>query len=425
MVCVLTNAVPVLDADGNLTGYRGVNKNITAEKQAKQAFDLAAARYQAMINTVPAALYLKDDQQRYIAANDAFARLTGLSRDEVAGKTDEDIFPPAVAAEYRQADAATLTGSPDGDTREFAVTEDSGVVRWHSVTRVPVRDADGRVTGVAGLIQDVTEQHLHRMHLVQSEKLAAVGTLAAGVAHEINNPMGFISSNLRTMLKYMEKIRTKLADSGGCPQEDSINDLMQDFADAISESLEGAERVRKIVADLKSFSRVDRAEQEYTDINEGIETTLNIVWNELKYHCRVEKELGDIPKVLALPNQLSQVFLNLLVNAGHAIKGKEGLIRIRTWSDDSCIYASFRDNGEGIPDDNLKKIFEPFFTTKEVGKGTGLGLSLAYDIMKKHNGRIEVSSEVGVGTEFIICLPLEGMNEADGAASPQPTQVAP
>ncbi|MEE9554610.1 MAG: ATP-binding protein [candidate division Zixibacteria bacterium] len=250
-------------------------------------------------------------------------------------------------------------------------------------------------------------------NLYQSDKMASIGQLAAGVAHEINNPMGFISSNLNTMNKYLSKLTKHFTgDDPKSPESrQQIDLMMEDFGDAIAESLEGTVRVKQIVADLKSFSRVDRPGKEYTNINEGIESTLNIVWNQLKYMCKVEKEFGDIPEIECFPNRINQVFMNLLLNAGQAITGDSGVINIRTWADDSNIHVSIRDSGCGISEKNLKKIFEPFFTTKEVGKGTGLGLSLTYDIVNKHGGTITVDSEVGKGTEFVVTLPISGIPE--------------
>ncbi|RKX20077.1 MAG: histidine kinase, partial [Candidatus Zixiibacteriota bacterium] len=280
--------------------------------------------------------------------------------------------------------------------------------RWVSTTKVPLHDSQGLVSGVVSLIQDVTELHQSREQLVQSDKLAAIGTLAAGVAHEINNPIGFINSNLNTMGKYIKKI-IEYFEENNISIDDDLKDIIEDFHDAIKESSEGTDRVKKIVADLKSFSRVDKAEKESVNLNDGLDTTLNIVWNELKYNCKIEKDYGDIPDLYCYPNQINQVFMNMLVNAGHAVYEKSGIINLKTWADEKNIYISIKDNGKGIEKDNMAKIFEPFFTTKEVGKGTGLGLSLAFDIIKKHKGTIEVTSEVGQGTEFIICLPFIGI----------------
>ncbi|MCL4457058.1 MAG: ATP-binding protein [Nitrospirae bacterium] len=272
--------------------------------------------------------------------------------------------------------------------------------------------------------------------ILQQEKMASIGQLAAGVAHEINNPVGFIMSNLGSLHKYIDKlsefikIQTEAIEELSCnppisPLEkggeggfDNIIDkikesqnalkidyIMQDIGSLIKESLEGAERVKKIVQDLKSFSHVDESEHNSIDINAGIESTINIVWNELKYKATVKKEYGDIPPTKCNAGQLNQVFMNILVNAAHAIE-KQGEITIKTWHENNDIFVSISDTGHGIPADKINRIFEPFFTTKEVGKGTGLGLSIAYDIVKKHNGDIMVESEVGRGTTFTVKIPV-------------------
>jgi two-component system NtrC family sensor kinase len=180
---------------------------------------------------------------------------------------------------------------------------------------------------------------------------------------------------------------------------------LDDGSDLIKESQEGAERVRTIVKNLKSFSRVDEAACKDADINECITSTINIVWNELKYKVKLVKELGEIPLTKCYPQQLNQVFMNLLVNASQAI-AKRGEIIVKTWHESGIIYASVSDNGCGMTQEVVNHIFEPFFTTKDIGKGTGLGLSITYDIIKKHNGEITVESEPGMGTTFTVRLPI-------------------
>jgi two-component system NtrC family sensor kinase len=298
--------------------------------------------------------------------------------------------------------------------------------------RSPDTDAvAGRVMSLVDTteLRSVTEElqraydELQATHLkvFQQEKLASIGQLAAGVAHEINNPMGFISSNLGTLGKYVDRMGeyiailsaamadcTKEVDRAGMDEHRKrlkIDYLFEDCPQLIAESQEGAQRVRKIVQDLKSFSRVDEVDQKHADINECIDSTINIAWNEIKYVATLTKEYGDLPPVLCYPQQLNQVFMNLLVNAAHAIEG-QGEIRVRTWQENDTIYASVSDSGCGISEENQKHIFEPFFTTKQVGKGTGLGLSISYDIIKKHHGEILVESQVGKGTTFTVILPV-------------------
>ncbi len=270
-----------------------------------------------------------------------------------------------------------------------------------------------------------SELKLTQAKILQQEKMASIGQLAAGVAHEINNPMGFISCNLGTLNKYLDRISEYTALLSEMLGGDDRPEIARSLADArkrlkfdfvsedarklIAESLDGAERVKTIVQNLKSFSRVDQAEEKAADINACIDTTLNIVWNELKYKVTVKKEYGVLPGTRCYPQQLNQVFMNLIINAGQAIE-KQGEITIRTWHQEGSIFASVSDTGMGIPENNLSRIFEPFFTTKEVGKGTGLGLSITYDIVKKHNGDILVQSEVGKGTTFTVKIPVVSEN---------------
>jgi signal transduction histidine kinase len=183
--------------------------------------------------------------------------------------------------------------------------------------------------------------------------------------------------------------------------------IKEDIDLMIEESIAGTERVKDIVLNLKSFARVDEAEKKDADIIESLESTLKIIWNELKYKADVVKNYSEIPIISCNPGQLNQVFMNIILNAAQAIE-ERGIITIETEHEDSYITVSISDNGQGIPEENLSKLFDPFFTTKPVGKGTGLGLSISYGIIEKHKGTIEVESEVGIGTKFIIKLPING-----------------
>lgn len=265
--------------------------------------------------------------------------------------------------------------------------------------------------------------------LLQSEKMASIGQLAAGVAHEINNPMGFINSNLSTLDGYIQDIKallekfkpmaehiraepidiTPLIASGQALDQHAqaihLDAILEDLKDIISESKEGASRVTAIVRNLKDFSHIDKATQQFSNINAGLKSTLTIVRNELKYKAQVIEEYGDIPELWCYPQQLNQVFMNILINAGQAIL-ERGTITIKTYQEGENIVAEIRDTGCGIPNEYLSRIFEPFFTTKEVGKGTGLGLSISYGIVQKHDGQIEVRSRVNGGTTFCIILPI-------------------
>lgn len=273
------------------------------------------------------------------------------------------------------------------------------------------------------------------MQLIQSEKMASLGQLAAGVAHEINNPIGFIKSNLGTLEYYvkefielvsvtgglvekidgikLEDVRSRAEAIGQRMEEIDIKFVVDDAIKLIKESRDGAERIKKIVQNLKEFSHVDKSEKTFFNLNTGLESTLNIVMSEIKYKAEVIKDYGDIPELLCYPMELNQVFMNLLVNASHAIENK-GKIILKTYSDTDNVYVEISDSGCGIPDDIKGRIFEPFFTTKEIGKGTGLGLSISYGVIKKHNGEISVTSKTGEGTMFKLRVPIKQGETVNG-----------
>lgn len=268
----------------------------------------------------------------------------------------------------------------------------------------------------------------NQQQLVQSEKMASLGQLAAGVAHEINNPIGYITSNLGTLCEYLDTLNILVAEYStltmamqkgrrdkamsalkkvhSLRKQDDIDFILEDVKVLLNESIEGTRRVRDIVVNLKSFARLDEAVQKSADLNECLESTVKIVWNELKYKCSLNKDLNPIPQINCYPGQLNQVFMNLLVNASHAID-KKGEITIHTHAEGNCVVIRISDNGSGIPEENRARLFDPFFTTKPVGKGTGLGLSISHGIIQKHNGTISVESEVGKGSAFTIQLPVD------------------
>ncbi|WP_319405329.1 response regulator [uncultured Desulfosarcina sp.] len=355
--------------------------------------------------------------------------------------------------------------------------KDDGKETIKERTVVPVIDEQGRVQTVTIVSRDITEAHQrneeiqglnHKLkkisselirknlklestlknlertqaQMVQSEKMASIGQLAAGVAHEINNPTGFVSSNLKTLGDYQkdmnrligdyQKLRSELkglpdgllpatvvdliAQVDATEEDVDIAYIQEDVGDLIGDCREGTERIKRIVEDLKHFAHPGEDRMKETDINAGIESTLNVVNNELKYKATIVKELGDIPIIHGYPQQLNQVFMNILVNAAHAIE-KSGEIKIVTASIDDKVEIRISDTGCGISEENITKIFDPFFTTKDVGKGTGLGMNIAYNIIAKHKGHIHVESKVGEGTTFIVQLPVGALQETADAAS--------
>lgn len=254
--------------------------------------------------------------------------------------------------------------------------------------------------------------------MLQSEKLASIGQLAAGVAHEINNPVAFVNSNMGTLRGYVEDLFKTLAAyeqsekelspatqkaMGDLKQQIDLAYLREDMGSLLSESMDGLQRVKRIVQDLRDFSHVDDSGKQMSSLETGLDSTLNVVWSALKDRVEVHKEYADIPEIECIPSQINQVFMNLLINAGQAIDGP-GSVTLRTGSDSVHVWAEVHDTGSGIAPENLDRIFDPFFTTKPVGTGPGLGLSIAYGIVSRHGGRIDVHSEPGKGATFRVVL---------------------
>lgn len=272
-----------------------------------------------------------------------------------------------------------------------------------------------------------------KTRLIESEKLASLGQLAAGVAHEINNPVGYISSNLNTLASYQDQLCRALDEYAALVAQSrdertaarareisktlDVDFIRSDVAHLIRETGEGIQRVRQIVVDLQDFSRTDASDWQWADIHRGLDNTLNIVRNELKYKADIVKEYGDLPPVECLASKLNQVFMNLLVNAAQAIESY-GKIWIRTGTEgEEWVWVEIEDTGRGIVPEHLSRLFEPFFTTKPVGKGTGLGLAVSYGVVQQHGGRIDVRSTPGAGAAFRVGIP-----RSRGGAAPSGAQ---
>jgi two-component system NtrC family sensor kinase len=455
VLTVLTKKTLFRDKSGNKY-IVGLMHDITDRKRKEEALRQSEKRFRLVAQSANDGFITFDSTGSILFWNVMAETMFGYKAEEVLGRDIAVIISERFRDEFTNVmrmsihameKVITSEFTPIGrtaqmfglrkDGREFPVEVSTSI--WesegkHLCTSI-IRDITQRKRMEDALRKEAEELRKARMdlekayielqtthaHVIQQEKMASIGQLAAGVAHEINNPMGFISSNLGTLKKYLDKNseymaalerlveqvqdQATLAELKKKRTALKIDFIAEDIKDLIKESLEGADRVKKIVQDLKSFSRVDQSEYKYANINECMETTINIVWNELKYKATVNKEYGEIPLTKCYPQQLNQVFMNLLVNAAQAIE-KQGVITIRTWREDSFILASITDTGCGMEQEIVNRIFEPFFTTKEVGKGTGLGLSITYDIVKKHGGEITVQSVPGKGTTFTVRIPL-------------------
>jgi len=382
------------------------------------------------VDCVDDMLFLADPDRRIRRCNRTFRDFLGKSYAEILGQPFDRLLSEAGI------DAGLSFGRP-----AECFHERTG--KWFVLSHYPFKDVSGSgtrativtihdSTKMKKAAEDLTRKNFRlnetlaalkrtQAKVLHQEKMASIGQLAAGVAHEISNPIGFISSNLSTLGKYLSRLSAFLAVQSECIAAGAppaqvetvraqhaglkIDYILRDLEDLVRESMEGAERVRGIMAGLKGFSRVDESEYRQADLNECLRSTINIAWSEIHKKATLKKELGELPKTCCYPQRMNQVFMNLLVNAAHAIEDR-GIITVRSWEEDGYVCFSVADTGQGIPEANLDRIFDPFFTTKEVGEGAGLGLSIAHDIVKMHNGEITVRSEPGRGTMFTVRIPV-------------------
>jgi PAS domain S-box-containing protein len=406
-------------------------RNDQALEEARRSLREAEQRTRQVIEAAPEAFVSVDEQGLIVHWNAAATQIFGYEEHEILGQSILVLMPEAV----RQYASTMLAGFPQTPTpadltvrREALALHREGREFPVELSAFPVRV--GEHWNLSAFVHDITGRRQMETQLVQSEKMASLGVMAAGVAHEINNPIGFVSSNLSTLADYFRTFTTLLdhyealttASAHGDREEvkkqhaaiqetrkrDDVDYIRNDVGNLLTESTDGLHRVKEIVQNLRSFARLDEADIKEADINDCLETTLRVVWNELKYKAQVVKNLQPLPSIRCYPGQLNQVFVNLLVNAAQAIK-ERGIITIHTEATDSHIVICIADTGGGIAPENLNRLFTPFFTTKGIGKGTGLGLSISYGIVQKHNGTIDVSSKLGEGTEFTIRLPIEGV----------------
>jgi two-component system, NtrC family, sensor kinase len=277
------------------------------------------------------------------------------------------------------------------------------------------------------LLQATRELEERQAQLIQAEKMASLGQMAAGIAHEVSSPASYVMANLSTLSRYVSALLPLLhfqrellvaGDLSSDPareeqfirmrelwQEEDVDAILVDAPELLQESLWGAQRIKEIVQNLRLFVREDSGEPQLADLNAELESTLKIVGSELKYKCEVSRDFGPLPLIRCHPTQLAQVFTNLLLNAAQSMETR-GQIHIHTWHENAEVVVRISDTGKGMTSETLAKLSTPFFTTKPHGQGTGLGLSISYGIITLHKGRIEVESELGRGTTFTVRLPL-------------------
>lgn len=399
---------------------QAANREITNEKN----------KFLTIFESLPTAVFLLDDSRRIVHMNHAGAKM--ISSAAQAGEHYYSHSESRIPFPWLADELGRFLETGDEKEYEYHAELPDGTTRQVLARFHPMQDISFKYPGTVVILQDITERKKAeeelkqtQAHLVQQEKMASVGQLAAGVAHEINNPLGFIISNLSTLGRYLDRLTEFIAvedqvlsqagdlanaeQLAGIRKKLKIDYIAKDARDLISESMEGADRVRRIVRDLQSFSRIDQADCTVVNLNETLATTINIAWNESRHGAAIIREFGDIPTIKGYPQQLSQVFLHLLANAAQSMDS-QGTITVRTWSDETSVNISVSDTGRGIPAKDLARIFEPFFTTREVGRGTGLGLSISYGIVKNHGGEITARSEIGKGSTFTVRIPLRVEN---------------
>ena len=456
----LISVNPILDDNGKLVSLVHVSRDITELKQAEENLRESQEFTVDVLNSLPSTIAVLDADGVIVEVNEPWLRFArensaaGIIVNAIGqkylspspagdGGDDDEIETTFIgisavvqgerdyySAEYHchsqdkhrwfQMTVSRLTGSIRGaviahtDITARKQAEELILKQQHELQSLNIR-LEQRVE------EEVTKSRTKDLVVMRQDKMASLGLLAAGVAHEINSPLSYITSNIRVLTDYLRQmgayltLQQEVLERTAAPEEQrrelaaaaqrlEIPLILDDGPALIAESLEGVERVSLIVRNLKGFSRMDAQEDEPADLTACLESALLIIQNELKYVATVVKEYQELPPILCQPGQLSQVFLNLLTNAGHAV-ASPGRITLKSRHDESFIYASVADNGHGIPEELRERIFEPFFTTKEVGKGTGLGLSISRDIIISHGGELLVESSVGVGTVFTVKLP--------------------
>ncbi len=418
---------PILDEQGEIIAYMGAERDITDQKNLEAARQKALRetkaneeRFRGVFQGVLEGILLADENQTIVMANQAMFQMLGYGQGELIGMSLGAIYPEENQPQFTE-HAENQHGRPRLAT-DIPIKRKNGELLYVDVNATSITIDERRLS--MGCFRDVTEKRNLRASVAQADRLASMGILAAGVAHEINNPLTYVLYNLESqeedltrLLDAVAQYRIRVGRQLGEEEErrlagdlaeltDSavVEDIRRRFADA----LDGTLQIRTVARSLSTFSRVEIDQLVPINLPEIIDLTLKMSFNEIKYRARLVKDFGEVPEVMANEGRLSQVFLNLLINAAQAIeegKMEQNEIRVRTWAEGKWVCAEVCDSGAGIEPVNIARLFEPFFTTKEVGKGSGLGLSISKNIIEEYQGSIEVQSELGRGTRFIIRLP--------------------
>jgi len=428
---VSNTEVPIKDAQDRVTGLVGVVRDVTEYQSTLEALRESETRYRELFENASDVVYTTDLEDRVTSLNHVGQRLFGYSLEEITQMDLARLVDPNQREQVKQWRQRVVADEPDVNLELDLTAKDGRRVTLEVKPRLIHKN--GRPVGVQGIGRDITGRHVAEMELRNTQKLESVGRLAAGIAHEINTPIQFVGDNtrflqesfesLQALLSKYQELRPTLASGAARPElvtelqraeeESDCAFLMAEVPKAITQTLEGVERVATIVRAMKEFAHPEGKQMSSADLNKGLQSTLTVARNELKYVADVETDFGELPLVICNLGDMNQVFLNLLVNAAHAIgdvvKGtfQKGKIGVRTQVEGNTVLVTISDTGCGIPEANRNKVFDPFFTTKEVGRGTGQGLAIARAVVvERHKGTLTFESEAGKGTTFYVRLPI-------------------
>ena len=434
------NVAALRNIAGEVTNFVVHVVDITERKRAEEVAKESTEFLHKLLNAVPIPIFYKATDGRYIGVNMAFVEFFGTAFEDIVGKTVFDLFPPEQANFYQSKDQELLS-LPGVQTYSAQTKHHNGDVRDVAFHKATFVDSRGQLGGLIGAMLDVTDRKRAEAELGHARKLEAVGQLAAGIAHEINTPAQYVGDGVYFLKEVFESYQQLVAKYRGATQalersgadagivnairelenEVDLEYIESNVPGSFDRCMDGISRISTIVRAMKEFSHPGQREKSPADLNQALQNTLIIARNEYKYVADVEMALGDVPQVMCHLGDLNQVFLNLIVNAAHAIGDvidrttERGQIRIGTVQEDDWVHIDIADTGGGIPAAIRERIFEPFFTTKEVGKGSGQGLAIARSIVvDKHGGTLTFMSNVGKGTTFTIRLPIDGKGSKRG-----------
>ena len=448
IVWISNTKVPLRDREGKFVGIVGIARDITERKLFEEELAYERELLRTLLDSSPDFIFFKDTESRFLRCSQTLAEQFGTTPEQIIGKKSSDFLESEHGEDsYNDEQRIIETGESIVGKLEQLRLKGSSELRWILTSKMPLRNAEGKIIGTFGISKDITEikeneraRQMMELQVRQGQKLEAIGQLAAGIAHEINTPTQYVADNTRFLRDSFASIFNVLnvgKELLEATQKGTVTDVLvrnveatihsadldylsEQIPAAIRETLEGVERVTKIVRAMKEFSHPGGKDKSPADLNKAIETTVTVARNEWKYVADMVLELDPaLPQIPCFIGEFNQIVLNLVVNAAHAISdvvkqkpGTKGTITVSTRRDGDCVELRVSDTGTGIPESARGRIFEPFFTTKNAGKGSGQGLSIVYgSVVNKHNGTIHFETETGKGTTFIIRLPIAPSSE--------------